>query len=69
MDSQKVKSVLMVLHGTNKFTKSFLENKRDLTEAEIAYLIDEEYLVPCGTNTVNEKLFCVSKKGDAFWRS
>lgn len=56
MDSQKVKKVLMVLHGTNKFTKSFLENKRDLTEAEITYLIDEGYLAPCGTNTVNERL-------------
>lgn len=69
MDSQKVKNVLLVLHNTGKFTKSYLENKRDLTEAEITYLIDEGYLVLCGTNTVNEKLYCVSEKGDTFWRN
>ena len=69
MDSQRVKSVLMVLYNTGKFTKSFLEKKRELTEAEIDYLIDEEYLVLCGINTVNEKLYCVSKKGNEFWRS
>lgn len=51
MDSQKMKAVLMVLYNTGKITKSFLENKRDLTTTEIAYLIDEGYIVFCGTNT------------------
>lgn len=69
MDSQKAKAVLMVLYNTGKFTKSFLENKRDLTATEIAYLIDEGYIVFCGTNTVNEKLYCVSEKGNEFWRN
>lgn len=69
MDSQKMKAVLMVLYNTGKFTKSFLENKRDLTATEIAYLIDEGYIVFYGTNTVKEKLYCVSEKGNEFWQN
>ena len=49
----------MILENTGRFTKTFLKNKRELTEQEIAYLINEEYIILCGTNAVNEKLYCI----------
>lgn len=69
MESKKLKATLMILENTGRFTKTFLKNKRELTEQEIAYLINEEYIILCGTNAVNEKLYCISQKGKEFWRN
>lgn len=68
MDIQKARAILMVLYNTGEFSKSFLRTKRDLSESEINYLIDEGYIIFCGFNTVREELYCVSQKGNAFWR-
>ena len=68
MNSHKLKSTLMILENTGRFTIPFLKSKRELSETEVAYLIDEAYIVYCGTNSINEELYCISKKGKEYWR-
>lgn len=68
MEPHKLRSTLMILDGTGKFTKSFLVTKRELTEAEINFLIDEYFIEFCGVNSVGDKLYQVSHKGSQLWR-
>ena len=68
MDSVKLGTTLMVLANTGKFCKDFMTNHRELSEEEIAYLIDEGYILCCGSNRNDEKVYCVSQKGKEYWR-
>lgn len=65
MPINEIRALMVVLIPTGKFTKEFLRSKRELTEEKIDYLIDEEYIMPCGCNTANEILYTVTQKGKA----
>lgn len=66
MPPDRIRAILIVLIGTGQFTKLYLERKRELSESEINFLIKEGYIIPCGTNSNNEILYCVSTKGKQF---
>ena len=63
MTLDRVRALMVYLIPMGKVTKKLLQTKKELSEEDIQFLIDEEYIIPCGRNSEEKQLYCASEKG------